>query len=153
MYQFLKLCQKTISLSFRNQSEISQKNDFYSLQVKEMCHLIVFWQFLGNVSWKCLMSSSQMCQKSVRSNSLDTFLTVYWLTNWPFSDTILKTDTFLMHFQIFSDRFLTQFCIWLISDRYQTHLWLISDWFLQLTVFWQISDRYLTVFWNFWDLH
>ena len=42
MYQFLKLCQKTISLSFRNQSEISQKNDFCSLQVKEMCHLIVF---------------------------------------------------------------------------------------------------------------
>ena len=58
-----------------------------------------------------------------------------------------------MHFQLFSDRDLTDIYIWQFSDRIMTHLWLISDRFLQLTVLWQISDRYLTVFCNFLYLH
>ena len=58
-----------------------------------------------------------------------------------------------MDFQIFSDRFLTDICIWQFSDRILTHLRQFSDRFLQLTVFWQISDRYLTDFQKFPYLH
>ena len=94
-----------------------------------------------------------MCHKCVKCDISDRFQTVFQIKYWQFSDTFIKSDTFLMHFQIFSDIVLTDICIWQFSDIILTHLWLFSDTFLQLTVFWQISDRYLTVFWNFWDLH
>ena len=153
MYQFSKLCQKMVSGSVRKQSEMWQKNFFWLISDTSM---MMTW----NISRK-------HSQKTVRKISNDTFLTHFfylegaevifltdfWMINWCFSDTILKTDTVLTDFQIFSNKFLTQFCIWLFSDRYLTHLRLISDWFLELTVFWLISDRYWTDFQKLGDQH
>ena len=51
-----------------------------------------------------------------------------------------------MDFQIYSDRFLTDICIWQFSDRIPTHLRQFFDTFFVtdsfLTDFWQISDRF-----------
>ena len=80
-------------------------------------------------------------------------MTVFWITQRLFSDTFITSDTFLRHFQIFSDRFVTDIWIWQISDKYLTQFRQFSDRFLWMTVFWQISDRYLTDLWIFWDLH
>ena len=88
-----------------------------------------------------------MCRKCIKSDISDTFQTVFQIKHWQFSDTFIKTDTFLMHFQIFSERVLTDICIWQFSDRYWPHFRLCSDCFFVtdsfLTEFWQISNSFL----------
>ena len=94
-----------------------------------------------------------MCQKFVSWSLYDRIMTLLHSWHWQFSDLFMASDTFLMHLQICSDTFLTEFDIWQNTDRYLTHFWLFSDSILKLTVFWQFSDRFLTDFWNLRDLH
>ena len=134
------MCQKTVR--YTNLLEIwlfLVREMFLSMigNVSEMCQWTVFRQFFAqNVSRRCFPSSTEMSQKSVRSDISDRFLTVFNKSDWLFSDTCLKPDTFLIHFQNFSDTILTHLCKWLISDSYLTHIWLISDRLMWLIVFW-----------------
>ena len=132
------------------QANVSQHN----INVSEICLLTVFWHiFTDNVSCKCFIEWPELSQKSVRSNDFDSFLTLFWIVFWQFSDRITISDNILTEIQIVSDIFLTEKCKWQIYDKYLTDIWHFSDIYWQMTVFWQISDRYLTDLWNFGDQH
>ena len=146
-------CQFVIQKTVRNVSEKLLRTDFWHIYNDDIKHFQETFPKNCQKTVKWHISDTLLLLGGNRSHCSDIFLTDFWITNWQFSDTILKTNTFLTDFWIFSNKLLTQFCIWLFSDRYLTHLWLISDWFLQLTVFWQISDRYLTDFQKFRDQH
>ena len=103
-----EICQKTVSC--KNQSEISHKCVRSLSEISQMQN--------------CVRSLLEKIWKSVRNVS------VFKIKQLQLSDTFIKFDTFLMDFQIFSDRFLTDICIWQFSDRILTHLWLFSDTFL-----------------------
>ena len=145
----------------RNVSDLKNLSKLSLLVVRKQskpCQKCIFWQssdtFTNTVPKMYHLISinvSIICQKIL-------FLKDFWpfsdKTKWKSFDRFLKSDTVLRHFQIFSDRSLTDICIWQFFDRILKHLWLFSDTFLELTFSWQNSDRYLTVFLeHFWDLH
>ena len=116
-------CHLSISKTVRTQSEISHLTDFWHLYTNLVIHLGCGVTLFGLFS-DCLMWLTVLWQNS------DKYPTVFQINLWQFSDSLIKSDTFLMLFQIFSYRFLTDICIWQFSDRYWTHFWLCSDCFL-----------------------
>ena len=125
------ICQKSVNkTNLIDIWQFSWREMFHSScrDVSEMCYWIVFWHiFAQNVSCRCFMDLVEMSQLSVRSDISDRFQTVFQINHWQFSDTFIKSDTFLTDFQIFSDRVLTDIYNWLISDIYLTQFWQISD--------------------------
>ena len=113
-YFVIKVSFDTFMIYFRGGCFMEMFHDA-TMNLSEICHLLHFRQF----------SDSFM---------KFTLIVFWWNCNfWQFSH----------KFQLSSDIFHTEYCIWQISDRYQTDFWQISDSFF---CNWQISDRFKTDF-------
>ena len=132
--EMCRICVRKLS-----DSKICKKSVRLELEMSQKCGRT------KNCVRKLSVSDFQMCQKSVRTNSTDrylthlysdletfsgniaTFLTHEKIWHRQFSDTIFSSDTFQKHFQFQSDRFLTYFLILQFSDSYPTHFRQFSD--------------------------
>ena len=120
MCHILKMCQK--SVTFFHQKSVRNLSEVYLMTY--YWHIYNYHnQNVSPTKYKCVKKKSEVIL-------LTDFILFSDERKWPFSDTFLKSDTFLMHFQNFSDRILTDICIRQFSDRILIHLWRFSDTFL-----------------------